>query len=189
MTGIGYFQWIHGGPPAASHSRSPTGTELAEKQVHFHDTRINTVSVSFSENHRAKYRGAPLVENQKGFTLVELLVAILLLTVGIFAVIAMQTTSMNATSIAMRLSVATSLAQEVLEDIASWPPNDPRLTPTGTYDLAPEDASATKATIDGITYEARYTTAAGPTAGVIEVRVTVTGGGRSVAITGYKRIA
>lgn len=169
------------------HTAEVPGTELAEKQVHFHNTRINTVSASISENHRAKYRGAPLVANQKGFTLVELLVAILLMTVGIFAVIAMQTTSMNANSIAMRLSVATSLAQEVLEDIASWPPNDPRLTPTGIYDLDPESKSDTK-TIDGTTYEARYTTAAGPTAGVIEVRVTVTGGGRSVAITGYKRI-
>lgn len=147
--------------------------------------------MSFSTRpiHRAdETTGTPL-RNQYGFTLVEMLVAILLLTVGIFALVGMQTVSMNGNSISMKLSVATSLAQEVLEDIVSWHPNDSRLTSVGTYDLDPAPNTPDTRVINGTTYRARYITTAGPTAGVIMVTVTVIGGGRSVAITGYKRIS
>ncbi|CAG0941330.1 hypothetical protein ANRL1_00500 [Anaerolineae bacterium] len=153
--------------------------------------RHKGISVSFSTLpiHRAdETTGTPL-KNQHGFTLVEMLVAILLMTVGIFALVGMQTVSMNANSISMKLSVATSLAQEVLEDIVSWRPNDSRLTTAGpqTYDLDPKP-TATSITIQGAgTYSATYITTAGPTDGTVRVTVTVTGGDRSVTITGLKR--
>nr|WP_281415123.1 prepilin-type N-terminal cleavage/methylation domain-containing protein [Geobacter hydrogenophilus] len=137
------------------------------------------------------------MENQKGFTLVELLVAILLMTVGIFAVIAMQTTSMQANSIAMRLSVATSLAQEALEDILSLPPDDVTLNSAGTFrnSVTRLPYPLHKSTIEGGgTYTATYTTKVGPdgvvpqgiTKVIVEV-VEVARSGRSVAVTGFKR--
>ena len=140
---------------------------------------------------------SPPLKSQKGFTLVELLVAILLMTVGIFAVIAMQTTSMKANSIAMKLSVATSLAQEALEDILSWPPNTPNLlkmVKDEPYDLNPADSTVDTVTIPGAgTYTATYDTTLGPAPGIPEgitgVTVTVTGGGRTVKVTGFKRTA
>jgi len=136
------------------------------------------------------------MKNQNGFTLVELLVAILLMTVGIFAVITMQTTSMNANSIAMRLSVASSLAQEALEDILSWPPDATNLRTAvekEKYDLDPNSLSYS-ATIPGAgTYKASYTTTIGPATGIpsgvtrVTVTVTDTGSDRSVTVTGLKR--
>lgn len=59
------------------------------------------------------------VNNQNGFTLVELLVAITLMVIGVLAVIGMQTVALQSNSIANQLSVATSLASEALEDISS----------------------------------------------------------------------
>lgn len=131
---------------------------------------------------------APL-SNQRGFTLVEMMVAVLLMTVGIFALISMQTVSMKGNSISMKLSVATSLAQEVMEDIASWRADDTRLTTAGTqtYDLDPK-STATAMTIPGAgTYNATYSVTAGPTDGTVRISVTVAGGGRSVTVTGLKR--
>ena len=63
--------------------------------------------------------------NEKGFTLVELLVALTLMAIGILAVVQMQVVGMKTSSIANNLSVATGLANEVMEDIQSWDLNTP----------------------------------------------------------------
>lgn len=145
------------------------------------------------EIHGDDIRKSLSMKNQNGFTLVELLVAILLMTVGIFAVIAMQTTSMKANSIAMRLSVASSLAQEALEDILSRSVDDTDLNPDGTFrNSGKRSYPLRKSTIEGGgTYSATYETTVGPANGVpqgiTQVIVRVTGSSRSVAVTGFKR--
>lgn len=58
--------------------------------------------------------------NEKGFTLIELLVALTLMAVGILAVVQMQIVAMQSNSLAQKLTVATNIAQEVMEDIQSW---------------------------------------------------------------------
>jgi type IV pilus modification protein PilV len=138
-----------------------------------------------------------VLKSQNGFTLIELLVAVLLMSIGIFAVIGMQTFAINGNSIAMKYSVASSLAQEALEDILSWKSDDTRITKSvanAVYDLEPDPAktSVTSVTIPGAgTYNATYTTTVGPAAGipygVTKVTVTVTGGGKTVTVTGFKR--
>lgn len=159
----------------------------------FPDSRIAAVSFFILENQKAATRRPRPRGNQKGFTLVELLVAILLLTVGIFAVIAMQTTSMNANSIAMRLSVASSLAQEALEDILSRPADTPdfRTSSIYDYDLDPTTDGKSITLQGGGTYSATYETivgqAAGVPQGITQIIVTVTGGGRTVSVSGFKR--
>lgn len=80
------------------------------------------------------------IKSEKGFSLVELLIAVVLLTIGLLAVAGMQTTAMNGNAWANRLSTAASLAQEVMEDfMARNPETDPVLitatTNNGTYDL------------------------------------------------------
>lgn len=152
------------------------------------------MSFSFPDNQKADTRGVHLPGSQKGFTLVELLVAILLMTVGIFAVIAMQTTSMNANSIAMRLSVASSLAQEVLEDILSWPADNPNFKTAGTYsyDLDPKTEGNGITIQGGGTYSATYQTIVGSDGtgvpqGITQLIVRVAGSDRDVTVSGFKR--
>lgn len=67
------------------------------------------------------------LNGREGFTLVELLVAMTLIVIGVFAVLAMQLTALRANSHAHELAVATAMAQQELEDIMSWNQSDPRI--------------------------------------------------------------
>jgi len=66
-----------------------------------------------------------LQSNEKGFTLVELLVALTLMAIGILAVVQMQIVAIKSNSIAQKLTVATNIAQGVMDDILSWDVSDP----------------------------------------------------------------
>ncbi len=137
--------------------------------------------------------------NQDGFTMVEMLIAILLMTVGLLAVLTMQDVAINANSISMKLTVGTSLAQEALEDILSWNPDTHADLKTSTanavYDLDPNSSAATTISVPGAgNYSATYTTTVGPDpSGVpdgvtmVVVTVTETGSGRTIKVTGFKR--
>jgi type IV pilus modification protein PilV len=57
--------------------------------------------------------------NNKGFTLVEVLVALTLMAIGILAVVQMQIVALKSNTIAQRLTVATNIAQEVMDDLQS----------------------------------------------------------------------
>jgi prepilin-type N-terminal cleavage/methylation domain-containing protein len=59
------------------------------------------------------------IKKQKGFTLLELLMAMMLLAIGLLATASMQGTAIHANSLSNRLSVATTLAQQVAEEITS----------------------------------------------------------------------
>ena len=157
--------------------------------------------------------------NNKGFTLVELLIAVSLMAIGILAMVQMQIVAIQSNSLANRLSVATNLAQEVMDDIQSWdvnnPPADvvedvgnvfdppaPDFSTTAAYtrfesDMDEAAADQTKAFDeaslafrDSGTYTATYTiTLVQPDLTSAFISVTVTGGGRTVTLTSLKRIA
>ena len=76
-------------------------------------------------------------KGQKGFTLLELLMAVSLLSIGLLAVVSMQTVAMNANMVSNRLTVATTLAQQVAEDVLSLNISDPRLNSPGVTMPAP----------------------------------------------------
>ncbi len=140
--------------------------------------------------------------NQKGFTLAELLIAILLLTVGIFAVINMQIAALRSNSIANKVSAATNLAQEVTEDILSWDSANPSFTSStvnATYQFYNPATGTSSNTIfipAAGTYSAVYTTTINPvvdgtaTSGVVQIVVSVSGGGlqQPVSLMTYKRV-
>jgi prepilin-type N-terminal cleavage/methylation domain-containing protein len=66
-------------------------------------------------------------ENTNGFTLLELLIAIFLLSIGLLAAATMQGVAMNANSYANRISVASMVGQLVAEDLSSLKKTDPLL--------------------------------------------------------------
>jgi len=77
---------------------------------------------------------------QRGFTLIEVLVAITLLAVGILAAATMQITALGGNSLANRVTTASTLAADTLESLMELPFDDPRLAAT-----VPEAATATAA--------------------------------------------
>ena len=137
------------------------------------------------------------LSDRKGFSLIELLVAIAVLSVGLLAVAGLQGTAMKANFFANRMSVAASLAQGVMEDVTSWGIADPRLHVTAAevvYDLD-QDTAETGIIVPGAgTYRATFSTAVNdPVAGVTRIVVTVNdlapfGAARAVSLTGYQRV-
>lgn len=74
------------------------------------------------------------LNDSKGFTLVELLVAITLMAIGILAVAQMQLVGMKSGTIAQRQTVSTNIVREVMEDIQSWEKDNlPAFVPVNTF--------------------------------------------------------
>ncbi len=74
---------------------------------------------------------------EKGFTLIEVLIGLIILAIGILAIAGMQITSIRGTSFSNNLSQASVLAQNRLEFLKGIPLNDKRLD-TNNY---PNDIS------------------------------------------------
>ena len=138
------------------------------------------------------------LKTNKGFSLVELLVAITLLTVGILSIMQMQVVAIQSNSHANRLSVATGLAQEVMDDILSWDVNNPPVadvftTPTTSdvYGRLSFDNLTKSISMPGTgVFTASYTvTLIQPDQTSAFISVTVTGSGKTVTLTGIKRIS
>lgn len=66
--------------------------------------------------------------SQNGFTLIEVLIAIFLLTVGILGAAAMQIASIEGNSLAIRLTSAANWASDTHETLMALPYTDPDLT-------------------------------------------------------------
>ena len=132
-----------------------------------------------------------ICRNQQGFTLAELLVALTIFAIGLLAVAGMQVTAIRTNSRSNTMTVATSMAQRVMEDILSRDPINPFFVTPGsdeTYDLD-RDSAATTVSVEGAgSYSATYSvTPDTPVANVTQITVTVNGGNRTVTLTGFKR--
>jgi prepilin-type N-terminal cleavage/methylation domain-containing protein len=75
------------------------------------------------------HKPAPLNRvRARGFTLVEVVIAITVLVVGLCALAALVAQSLTGTTNARYLSTATTLASEKLEDLDRWPAADPHVS-------------------------------------------------------------
>lgn len=70
--------------------------------------------------------------SQSGFSLIEMLVAIVILTVGLLGLAQLQITAIKANSQSTTSIAATALAQQALEQIMAWDADDARLDVDGT---------------------------------------------------------
>lgn len=68
------------------------------------------------------------LNREGGFTLVEVLIALVIFAVGVLGVAMMQLTAIKGNSVANRVTEASTLASGQIEDMLSWSYNDPRLT-------------------------------------------------------------
>lgn len=172
-------------------------TQYLRNLIRIHKT--STLSKPFSLGlfkQRKTIKTGRSLNNQKGFTLVELLVAITLMVIGVFAVIGMQTVALQSNSIADQLTVATSLASGAIEDISSstWSSTVTGIT-NGT-DMLPFGSETTYGTYS-FQNKGLYTITCIPTnlpniAGMVKLDVIVTysnkGIDKSVMMSGYKRV-
>lgn len=69
---------------------------------------------------------------QAGFSLVELLVAVVILAVGLLGLAELQVGTMKANAQSDSIMVANHLAQKVIEEISAAPDDDPRFVTTVT---------------------------------------------------------
>ena len=83
--------------------------------------------------------------SQSGFSLIELLVAVVILAVGLLGLAQLQVTAMRANSQTASTTAATAIAQHALEAVVAWGHNDDRLksTQTGTFALADDGLGPT----------------------------------------------
>lgn len=75
---------------------------------------------------------------QRGFTLIETMVSIMILTIGLVGTAALMSSTVNMGAHARYNSTAALLASEKMEDLDRYPDNDPNMTPGGslTADIA-----------------------------------------------------
>jgi type IV pilus assembly protein PilV len=72
----------------------------------------------------------------EGFTLIEVMIALVILAVGLLALATMQIVSIRTNAFSTEMTYATMLAQQQLEILRNLAYNDPNLDP-GTHQLPP----------------------------------------------------
>lgn len=126
---------------------------------------------------------------QQGFSLIELLMALSILSVGLFGLAQMQSIASKKTAISHQISAATSLAREAMEDLMARDPGDPLLNPAattvGTY---ASNVSVTGAGNFTISYSITPNSPAIGTTWIVISVASASGGIQPVMLGGYKRV-
>lgn len=126
------------------------------------------------------------MQNNAGFTIIEVVIAISILAVGLLGVAAMQTSAIQVNSAAGRMTTRINWAQDKMEELKAMPFSDPWLeasgNPTGV-DSAGNTHEQT--TPDG--YAVRWDIADNsPVPNTKRIVVTVTGKGKTSQLTCMK---
>ena len=93
----------------------------------------------------------------RGFTLVEVLVAVLVFGVGMVMLGSLATLSLNGTASSRYRGMATTFASEKLEDLNRWPTWDPHVcVSSGTVGSLSSDSQTASVTCNGISATVDY---------------------------------
>lgn len=96
---------------------------------------------SFSKNNKVGARG---------FSLIEVMVSICILTIGLLSVAALVTNTMKSGTSARYVNMANILASEKLDSLNKWPSTDPNVAPGGAL-TGPSTCAAGDAYCDQVT--------------------------------------
>lgn len=161
---------------------------LPVKREHIAVAPLPGTSGNGSIEHRGNMPMGKYLKDQRGFTMAELIVAVALMAIGLFALVGVQIVALNKTNIAYRLTTASALAESVLEDAMSWDNSDPRLKST-TALTSGFTIGSSPYTVSNVPYAFSCTfTQNAPISGMTTVQVNVNGGGRNMTITAYRRV-
>lgn len=123
------------------------------------------------------------LQKDNGFTLVELMIAMLLLTFGLLSAITLETACIQGNSVARRMDEATGLAQAQLEQLRIAP------NPVAMANVVEPALNELGVAVANGPYRRVSTISAGPTAGTRRVQVDVTWttgpGNRRVSLVEY----
>ena len=135
--------------------------------------------------------------SEKGFTLVEVLVALTIFAIGLLALASMQVTSLRGNANSQELTAATALAEGTLEWLLAMSPRDDVFETNMTdYAEIDEIGGASPVAVDGAgTLRAFYRVDTTPSASAtfpgnvvrVDVRVDLSRG-RQITIGGLKRV-
>lgn len=134
--------------------------------------------------------------NTKGFTLIEVLIALTVFAVGLISLAGMQILAIRTNSSSNTLTASTALAEGVLEEILAWDLADPRLAADSDgsvdWDFEPGPEVVLTKQIGGAgIYTATYAVDVDYGApNVTRIEVIVQGGGspqRATTVVGFKR--
>ncbi len=102
----------------------------------------------------------PVLNNQRGFTLLEMMIAVCILAIGLLGLAQLQVAAIQTNSHSSAIQIATGLGQQVIEEIAAMKGDEAILqteVPSTTDPLPLWTAPITIAEGGG-TYEIRYST-------------------------------
>lgn len=123
------------------------------------------------------------LSNEKGFTLVELMIALVILAVGLLAMAGMQIEAIRGNKFSGRLAYMTATAQEVMEGFMARSGDDAIFNST-VSNVAAKTITAQGVGTVNATYSINVDT---PVTNVVTITVTVTAGGRTISLTSFKR--
>ncbi len=95
----------------------------------------------------------PKAPSERGFTLLEVLIAMFVLSTGLIALSSLAAQNLNGTARSRYTSLASTYASEKLEDLNQWPTTDPDVCVSsgGTAGSLTTDSQVSSVTCNGVT--------------------------------------
>ncbi len=140
------------------------------------------------------------IHSDKGFTLIEILIALFIFAFGLLAIAGLQVSAIQSNSGANQRTAEALLAQGIMEDILSFPRDNsnsttldlnPLVTTSQTWKQYPFDGDGNNYTLTaGGTYTAEVTiTPDTPVSDMTQIEVVLTEQhGHAISLTSYKRM-